>query len=265
MRKPLTTGLVTVEPGGKLIIITDLHGKFYLFKKIIDQADVVKSLSRGDYLIVAGDFIHASGEKDGSVEILEMLIYLKNRFENNVFLLLGNHEWSHIAGKPVFKGSVNQTAEFVKLLENHYGLKAEAKLKEFVSLFESLPIAARIGSLLISHAAPDLRVTSMDDFRYYNPRKILSPADKFYPLLWARPKSFSTAAEDSPYIDEDVELFLGRLGLSVSVVGHTPVDKFCKIGKQLIVNSLDGAYLDIDLTKKYKSVEDLEETKRVVK
>lgn len=258
-------GLVSLEPEGKAIVVTDLHGRFYMLKKIMEQAGVIKSLSNGNYFIVAGDFIHAYAEKDGSVKILEMLVYLKTRFQNNVLFLLGNHEWSHIVNKPVFKGPVNQTAEFVQLLKNHYGLKAEAKLKEFVSLFESLPVAARAGSILISHAAPDISVTGMDDFRYYNPRKILSPSDKFYPLLWARPKSFSAAAEDSPYIDEDVELFLGRLGLSVSVVGHTPVSKFHQIGKQLIVNSLDGAYLEIDLSEKYKSVKDLEGSKRVVK
>lgn len=257
--------IITVESDAKAIVITDLHGKFYMLKKIMDQADVVKNLSRGNYLIVTGDFIHAYAEKDGSIDILEMLMYLKGRFENNVFLLLGNHEWSHIVGKPVYKGSVNQTAEFIQLLQNHYGLKVDAKLKEFVSFFASLQIAVRFGRMLISHAAPDLSVATMDDFRYYNPRKVLSPSDKFYPFLWARPKVLGyTSVTDAPYIDEDIELFLGRLGLSISIVGHTVVDNFYSLGKQLIVNSLDGAYLELE-PKKYKSVSDLEDAKRVVK
>ncbi len=258
-------GAVTIEPAARAVIITDLHGRFYTLRKIMERADVVKHLSRGGCLVVAGDFIHAYDEKDGSIDVLETLIYLKNRFQDNVVLLLGNHEWSHVVNKHIHKGRVNQSGEFVKLLENRYGLKADAKLKEFVSFFSSLPIAARIGNILISHASPDMSVMNMEDFERFDAKKILTPYDRFYPLLFARPRSLGyTADKDAPYIDDDVELFLGRLGLSVSVVGHTRVDKFHSIGKQLIVNSLDGAYLELE-PKKYRSVEDLEEAKRVAK
>lgn len=255
-------GLIKLEPKGKAVIVTDLHGRFHVLKKIMEKAQLIKNLSRDTYFICTGDFIHAFGEKDYSIDIIEQLTFLRERFPNKVFVLLGNHEWSHIVNAPVYKGEENQYENFIKLLNERFGLKAEMKLKEYVRFFKSLPIAVRIGSIFISHAAPDMSIMDEREFDKFD-AALISPATKFYPLLWARPKDLGFK-ERPVYVEDDVELFLRRLGLKISIVGHTEVNGFYSVGQQLIVNSMKGAYLELDLSKDYKRVEDLEAAKRVV-
>ncbi len=257
-------GLIELEQKGNAIIVADLHGRFYVLKKIMEKSELIKNLARNTYFICTGDFIHAFGEKDYSIELIEQLSFLKERFPNRVFILLGSHEWSHIANAPVYKGE-DQRDSFLKLLNERFGFKAEMKLKEYTNFFRSLPIAVRIGRIFISHAAPDISIMDKSEFDKFDAARIKSPADKFYPLLWARPKKLGfTEKEFAPYDEDDVELFLGRLGARISIVGHTQVNKFYQLGKQLIVNSMDGAYLELDLKKDYKTVEDLEGAKRIV-
>jgi Icc-related predicted phosphoesterase len=253
-------GLIELPRRGKAVVVTDMHGSLRLFKAIMEKAQLIKNLSRGTYFICAGDFIHAAGEKDYSIELIEQLQFLKERFSSRVFVLLGNHEWSHISNVPIYKAGQNQYDTFLKLLKERFGTKAEMKLKEYVSFFRSLPIAAKAGSILVSHAAPDMSITDTHQFNDFDAGKIKSESDKFYNMLWARPKSLGF--EEGSYEDADIELFLGRLGMRLSIVGHTEVDGFYSIGQQMIVNSLSGNYLELDLEKNYKSVKDLEEAKR---
>ena len=257
-------GLIELDPGGKATVVTDLHGRLRVLKKIMEKSQLIKGLSRDTYFICTGDFIHAFGERDYSIELIEQLIFLKERFPSRVIILLGNHEWSHIVNAPVYKGSENQYENFLKLLNESFGLKADMKLREYITFFKSLPIAVKIGRIFISHAAPDTTIMDSSEFDKFDAGKIKSTADKFYPLLWARPKRLGFKQKEfSPYEEDDVELFLSRLGCRISIVGHTEVDKFHKLGKQLIVNSLDGAYLELE-PKDYKTVEYLEGAKRTV-
>lgn len=107
--------LIELPKKGSAIIITDLHGRFDILNRIIDETKIVERLKK-DYLIVTGDLIHSYQERDESIEILEFLVKLKK--ENpNVFILLGNHEWSHITNIPVYKGAINQYEEFLALLK----------------------------------------------------------------------------------------------------------------------------------------------------
>lgn len=103
------------------------------------------------------------------------------------------------------------------------------------------------------------------DFEDYIPENVISPDNKFYGLLWARPAILDyTHFTYSPYDEKDIEEFLKIVASDISIVGHTPVDGFYKIGKQLIVNSLSGAYLEIDFSKKYRT-DDLNYAMKTVK
>lgn len=244
--------LVELPREGKAILVTDLHGDIDLFRRIAEKSKLMQNLGFKNYFICCGDFIHSYGKRDKSIELIETMIHLKNRYQKNVFIMLGNHEWSHITKTPVFKGTRNLYQEFLDSLKNNFGLKHEEKLKEYVRFFKSLHIAIKAGNLFISHAAPD-RLIELSDFKNYKPEKVLSPNDEFYSLLWARPSQLGYDNEMySPYDEFDVEIFLREMKADMSIVGHTPVMEPYKLGKQLIIHTASkGHYLELDLSKKY--------------
>ena len=97
---------------GRLLIVTDLHGNLQDYEKYIDLWDCDNP---ENHLVFVGDFIHSTDENDGSIEIIDDVIDKFNKYPN-FHPLLGNHEWSHIVGSPVFKGFNNQTHDFEDLI-----------------------------------------------------------------------------------------------------------------------------------------------------
>ncbi len=259
-------GLVELEPQGNVVVVGNLHGRVNILKQIVEKSRLIKNFSRGTCFICTGDFVHALNERDYSIETIEYLSFLKERFPNRVFILLGNHEWSHVANVPIHSNGDNLNAKFMGLLEGEFGLKAGMKLREYASFFRTLPLAVRIGRMLISHAAPDMSIMDSSEFNSFDPLRIKSINDKFYPMLWACPKELLTdkGKEHTAYDEDDVELFLGRMEAGISVVSNENVNKFYQIGKQLIVNSMNGAYLELDMSRDYRTVKDLESAKRTV-
>ena len=245
----IMNGMVELPKSGKAIVVTDIHGNLFILNKLMEKA--IKELSFGNYFICCGDFLHSMGDKDKSIEIIEMLIYLKSRYPRNFIVLLGNHEWAHISGKPVYKGETNLKDGFIALLKEKYDTKWNEKYNQYKSFFKTLKIAARTGKTLISHAAPDKLVTE-EDFSNYNPESVRGPEDPFYGMLWARPRELGyTQYAFAPYDLGDLDLFLQKMRCKLSIVGHTPVSKFQKLGSQLILNSMYGLYLELDLSRDY--------------
>lgn len=68
-------------------IVGDIHGQFYDFIKIIDD-DTGGPLETTKYLFL-GDYVDRGCF---SCEVLALILALKIKFKNTVFLLRGNHE-----------------------------------------------------------------------------------------------------------------------------------------------------------------------------
>jgi serine/threonine protein phosphatase 1 len=68
-------------------VIADLHGKFIALKSILNR---ILPLRKNDKLIFLGDYIDRGNQ---SPEILDELIELKKKFNDNIIFLMGNHEW----------------------------------------------------------------------------------------------------------------------------------------------------------------------------
>ena len=65
----------------------DVHGQFYDFVKIIDE-DTGGALESTKYLFL-GDYVDRGCF---SIEVLALILSLKIRFKNTVYMLRGNHE-----------------------------------------------------------------------------------------------------------------------------------------------------------------------------
>jgi serine/threonine-protein phosphatase 2B catalytic subunit len=68
-------------------IVGDIHGQFYDFIKIVDD-DTGGPLESTKYLFL-GDYVDRGSF---SCEVLALIVALKIKFKNTLFLLRGNHE-----------------------------------------------------------------------------------------------------------------------------------------------------------------------------
>ncbi len=230
--------LVELPRKGKALVITDIHGNLTDFQRFMHIWDEFEN--EDNHLILTGDFIHAMGlENDRSVEILEYVKFLCENF-SNIHVLLGNHEWSTISQKMLFKAGVNQTFNFDSILMDKFGeARYRDKMKEYVQFFKKLPIAVRTDNkIFISHAGPPTNVKSLD--------------------------------ESENFTKTQLDSFLKAVDSKLMIVGHTPVDGIELLYKKLlIVSSSYGkgkkAYVELDLEKDIKGSKDLLKMVRYLK
>ena len=242
-----TKKFIKLPDKGRLLIVTDLHGDLEDYEKYINLWDC----NNPDFhLVFVGDFIHSIYEDDKSIEIIEDVIE-KDKKYSNFHPLLGNHEWSHITGTPVFKGYQNQTNDFENLIIEKKG-SLEPYLSEYVEYFKSMPFFVKTANgLFISHTGPSKLVKSMNDFNeiFYNDYNF----QPLYDFLWNR--------YDVNYNEEDVDNFLKIIGSNCMIVGHTVVNAYMIYGNQMILSSsfgtVDKAYLDINLSKPINNMDDV--------
>jgi Icc-related predicted phosphoesterase len=243
--------IVKLPKNGKALIITDIHGNLNDFNKYMYIWDKFKN--NDNHLILTGDFIHAMGrENDGSIEIME---YLQNQCETskNFHVLLGNHEWSTISKKSVYKGSVNQTLDFNELLRENFGQNYNKELEEYVEFLKKLPIAVRTtNKVFISHAGPPKNIKSLDEINHITD-KGYNENPPLFQILWNR-------FED--YTENDLKSFLKTVECKMMIVGHTRVNGIKLVNKnQLIVSSSYSkgkkAYVELDLKYDIKNGKDI--------
>ncbi|HTX61059.1 MAG TPA: metallophosphoesterase family protein [Methanobacterium sp.] len=246
--------LVELPKKGKALIITDIHGNLTDFKKFMHIWDEYED-NKDNHLILTGDFIHAMGlENDKSVEILE---YVKFLWENisNIHVLLGNHEWSTISNKSLFKAGINQTYNFDELLKEKFGPEScTEKLQEYINFFKKLPLAVRTANgIFISHAGPPTNIKSIDEIANITYDGYNSNNRKLFEFLWNRADDFDK---------NQLKDFLNTVDCKMMIVGHTPVDGIKLVyKKQLVVSSSYGkgkkAYVVLDLAKNIRRIKDV--------
>lgn len=238
--------LIELSNNGKLLVVTDIHGNLKDFNKYIK----IWESGEHEYFVFTGDLIHAMDLKeDGSVEIIYKVRDLL-KSEKNIYLLLGNHEWSVITGIPIYKGGINLTIMFERLLKSKFGDGWKEILDEFKTFFKKFHLAVRTSNkVFISHAGPSRYVESIEDIM-----KVKDYDDPIlYELIWNRYGDYSLS---------DIDRFLEKVGCNAMVVGHTPVNGVELIGKkQMILSSSFSlgkkAYLSLNLESEVKNAIDL--------
>jgi len=173
------TGRVRVLPDhGQLLISTDLHGNRADFERLRERFLALREAADDPSTIhwaLLGDLVHGPSDRarerdpvrfgyaDESPWLVERLIELRERWPDNVHLLLGNHDHGHIGGPHTHKFHSDE----VVALERRMSPEAIAAMR---GLFRGalLAVAAPCG-LLMCHGAPDDQLDSLATFDAIDP------------------------------------------------------------------------------------------------
>ena len=159
-----------------ITVCGDTHGQY---------PDLLRLFELGGYppetnYLFLGDYVDR-GEQ--SIETICLLLAYKIKYEENFFILRGNHEC----------GSINRIYGFYDECKKRYNLKI---WKNFVDLFNCLPIAASIDEkIFLVHGGLSPELKNIDEIK-----KIMRPTDVpeeglLCDLLWSDPDQDNTSKD----------------------------------------------------------------------
>lgn len=255
---------------GRLSVITDPHCNYNAFQNWIEISGLDNPKNRG---LILGDILdprpNSLGEKQSKKDGLK--IYEEVMKRGNIDVLLSDHlernlYYSHM--KKNYPRDFDEVYSKRKEIIDQFGYIGNEAIEHLADKVYLFAVAKKSG-LVFTHAGPDMR-----------------RGDKYDSIILGRPNTVGEKiigksgevffTNQVPYSKEDVDRFLKRQKSNVLIGGHTPVlemllngghkEKYViNFGNQLIFSSSYGAvprketYLDIDLSKKYNSIDDLKE------
>jgi hypothetical protein len=132
---------------GRVMVVTDLHGDYAAFGRYRDRFLELRAQGRADIFLLAGDYLHSTTpqEVDYSLEIVLDLLRLRELLGPQLVVLLGNHEFPHLYGITISKGSLVYGPRFEKAMGAH-----RARILAF---FDDLPFYVRTrAGVAVAHA-----------------------------------------------------------------------------------------------------------------
>uniref|UniRef100_A0A0K0EEN4 Serine/threonine-protein phosphatase n=1 Tax=Strongyloides stercoralis TaxID=6248 RepID=A0A0K0EEN4_STRER len=190
-----------VEIDSPIIVCGDIHGQYTdllrIFKKF-GKPPSKKFLFLGDYV----------DRGDNSLEVILLLLALKLKYPEYIFLLRGNHELKHINKIYGFQEEIKQRILDTNLMFSIY--------EEFNRLFSFFPLAGLVSKkVLCMHGGISSKIKSLNCIR-----EIKRPLETVHSiacdLLWADP-------------DKAVKLYEPNTARGVSsLFGQDALVQFCK-------------------------------------
>ena len=241
--------LITIPKRGELVVVGDLHGDLQSLLYIIEDGfsfkEDVKLVFLGDY----GDRgVH-------SVEVYYVVLKLKEKYPEQVFLLRGNHE-----GPPDLLASPH---DLPLMIYKRFSRRGEEVYAAVRRLFDVFHVAAIVeGSYVLLHGGAPSTLTSLQE---------LSQASRLHPsksileeVLWNDPVDGVTGSYPSPrgagrlFGSDITSKLLGLAGAKTLIRGHEPCPEGVEVrheGKVLTLFSRKGppymnlraAYLKLNL------------------
>lgn len=167
---------------GQVLVSTDLHGNLEDFRRLTRHYLELREADPDTYWVILGDIVHGPDEtararnpvlydyEDQSKAIVAEVIALARQFPNDIFFVIGNHEWAHVGGPRTRKFHVDEAEH----LESTMSLSEIRALH--VLIHESyLAISTPCGALLC-HGSP-AKIPSFEalddiDFAFLEPRSM---------------------------------------------------------------------------------------------
>jgi predicted phosphodiesterase len=165
---------------GQVLVSTDVHGNLEDFRRLTRHFLELRDAIPDAYWVILGDIVHGPDDgarnrnpvlydyEDQSREIVAEVIALQHMFPDEIFFVVGNHEWSHVGGPRTRKFHVDEA----KHLESAMSLSEIRALH--VLIHEAyLAISTPCGALLC-HGSP-AKIPSFEalneiDFAFLDPR-----------------------------------------------------------------------------------------------
>ncbi len=266
----VTGRLIKAEPQGHAIIIGDLHGDLESLVDILKDSNFQEKMSQNhdNTMIFLGDY----GDRGAySAEVYYVVLKLKLLYPEQVVLMRGNHEqfWVHGGQDDLAPSPHDMPLQF----QARFGEKWNETYGKVRNLFEYLYSALLVEErYLMIHGGLPEKASKAEDLAYahtsYPKEKLLED------MLWSDPEETINSVCASPrgagklFGKNVTDKVLGRFGVKILIRGHEPCEEGYKInhgGKVLTLFSrkgppyfnTHGAYLEVDLLKKFENAEQL--------
>ena len=211
VRQILISQPVFLELESPINICGDTHGQFTDLLKLFDSGGFPPSQN---YLFL-GDYVDRGKQ---SIETICLLFAYKIKFEENFFLLRGNHECA----------SINRIYGFYDECKKRYSIKL---WKIFIDCFNCLPISAIIDNkILLMHGGLSPELNNINQLK-----NIIRPTDVpeeglLCDLLWSDPESNDKGWSENDrgvsftFNEKVVENFLNKNELDLLCRAHQVVE-----------------------------------------
>ncbi|MFW6138043.1 MAG: metallophosphoesterase [Spirochaetota bacterium] len=216
-------GLVKFSPNEKreFIIVGDLHANKRNLKAILQDSGNLYRLEEDQAVMVfLGDIVHDERtghlkEMHSSIQAMDIVIHLINKYPHNIIYLKGNHD---TFDPRLSKNSIQQGLEHMNALIEQWGAEYAELMEQFV---ESLPVMGVHPYFLAAHAGPvrgGITRGELINIDHY-------PGSK-HQLIWNRINETRTTPNQKEYGPEDLDAqryALNRAGNTPFFVGHNPI------------------------------------------
>ncbi|XP_062128678.1 serine/threonine-protein phosphatase alpha-3 isoform-like [Drosophila sulfurigaster albostrigata] len=187
-RETMLAEPMLLELSAPLRVVGDIHGQFNDLLRIMDHAGYPPN---ANYLFL-GDYVDRG---KNSVETITLLLALKVKYPQHVYLLRGNHE----------SQSINRVYGFFDECKRRYTIKL---WKTFVDCYNCMPVAAVVARrIFCCHGGLSQRLKDLNDIKLL-PRPTEVPDEGLLcDLLWSDPDRFGFGYSPS---DRGVSFLYGR-------------------------------------------------------
>ena len=177
--KALQKDPVFLKLEAPLTVFGDIHGQFY---DLLEFMGKVGTPPATRYLFL-GDYVDRG---DNSIETFAMLLLLKIKYPNDVFLLRGNHETKEISQLYGFHDEVMERYDSEKLWA------------DFNEVFRYLPLCAVIGERIFCvHGGLSQELKNLKQLEEFKRPLDIPEAGILVDLLWADPSDAASGYEPS--------------------------------------------------------------------
>jgi hypothetical protein len=251
--------LVELEPVGEALVVGDLHGDLESLIHILKSSGLIQRIVRSKdvALVFLGDY----GDRGAhSAEVYYTVLRLKLSFPEQVILMRGNHE----GPKDLLAAPHDLPMQFQHRFKENWR-EAYAKTRElWARLYNAVFVEERY---LMVHGGLSSNISSIQD--------LACPEEEFLEdLLWSDPSDTVQGVMWSPrgagklFGKKVTENALKNVNAKILIRGHEPCEEGFKIehgGKVLTLFSrkgipyfnMHGAYLDLPLSERFESAEQL--------